>query len=231
MQTHAEIADWLVRLYAGPEAFPNAFDFYEAGKGDSGVCWALLKFADEYVFLLRGSKTVEDWFRDLVALATPWEHNDFGAVHPGFLLGMEAAVDEMLSRWDHKTPMTIAGHSLGAGRAAIAVAMLLCQGVPAGLMRRVVFGEPKPGMCTLGEFIAGVPATSYRNGAGIHHDLVTDVPLTIRPLEDYVHPTPLTLVEAAPEGWNPLDDLDVFGMHHMGLYAAGVRKLLDKTAA
>jgi hypothetical protein len=224
MITHVQIAELLVTLYAA-DAETHPFDFFEPGNGDSGICWALTKSADEYVFLLRGSKTLEDWFRDLIALTTPFEHNDFGPVHPGFLLGMDAAVDEMLGMWDHKTPITIAGHSLGAGRAALAVAILLCHGVPAGLMRRVVFGEPKPGLCQLAEFIAAVPGTSYRNGTNYHHDYITDVPPTIYPLEAYLHPNPLTMVEAPPDSITA-KLLDVFGFHHMPLYLAGVKKLL-----
>lgn len=227
MLTDVQIAELLVDLYHGPEG-PNfsKFAFFESGNGDSGICWALVKCPDELVFALRGSKTFEDWIRDLVALATPFQHNDFGAVHPGFLIGMREAVDEMLAFWDRKTPITITGHSLGAGRAAIATAMFLNSGVPAGMMRRIVFGEPKPGMCELAEFISGVTARSYRNGAGFHHDLVTDVPLTLPPLEGYVHPTPLTLIEQPPASMTA-QLLDFFGFHHMPLYVEGVKKLLS----
>lgn len=220
MITDARIADLLVKLYQGPEGF----DFYEAGNGDSGICWALSKFEDEYVYQLRGSKTLEDWLRDLVALATPFEHNAFGPVHPGFLIGMADAVDEMLTRWDRKSLITVTGHSLGAGRAAIAVAMFLERGVPRWLLRRVVFGEPKPGLCTLAEFIANVPGRSYRNGTQAHHDLITDLPLTIRPFEDYVHPTPLVMVNEPPQSESEAL-LDVFGFHHIPLYAAALAKL------
>jgi hypothetical protein len=69
----AQIANRLVNPYAGPDGFA----FYEPGTGDSGICWALQKFPDEYVFILRGSKTLEDWLRDLVAVPT-FEHSLFG---------------------------------------------------------------------------------------------------------------------------------------------------------
>lgn len=224
MISDAQIADLLVQLYAGPEGF----DFYEPGNGDSGICWALSKFPDEYVFLLRGSKTFEDWYRDLIALATPFEHNVFGPVHQGFLLGMREAVDEMEAQMPFGSAMpktiTIAGHSLGAGRAAIAVAYMLQDGVTPSLLRRVVFGEPKPGLPQLAKFISGVPGRSYRNGTNFHHDYITDVPATIKPLQMYMHPTPLIFVNEPPA--DEVEELlDVFAFHHLELYAAALRKL------
>lgn len=216
----AQIANLLVQLYKGP----TGFDFYEPGNGDSGICWALTKLPNEYIFQLRGSATFEDWFRDLVALATPFQHNVFGPVHQGFLIGMVDAVDEMLSHWDNKTPITLTGHSLGAGRAAIAVAQMMVRGVPPHLLRRIVFGEPKPGLPQLAQFISPVSGRSYRNGTGFHHDTITDLPATIRPLQNYVHPTPLIFVSEPPK--NEIEALlDIFGFHHMPLYAAGVAKL------
>lgn len=229
MLTDTAIADLLVLLYSPDAPTHPIFHFYEPGNGDGGICWALVKLDDEYVFLLRGSKTLEDWLRDLIALPRPFEHNLYGAVHQGFKIGMREAADEMIEHWDGKTPLTICGHSLGAGRAAIAVAEMIVAGVSPSLMRRVVFGEPKPGMSQLAEFIAAVPARSYRNGMGFHHDLVTDVPFTTPSLA-YVHPTPLTLVEQAPDSLTA-QLLDVFGFHHMPLYAAAVRALEAKKAA
>ncbi len=220
MISHSTIASWLVSLYQDG----SGCDFYDPGKGDHGICWGLTKTPEEYVYKLRGSKSLEDWLRDLVALATPFEHNLFGPVHPGFLIGMDCAVDEMIEQWDGKTPITIAGHSLGAGRASIAVAMFLARKVPASLMRRVVFGEPKPGMPQLAKYISAVPGTSYRNGTGFHHDIVTDVPLTLPPVENYVRAAPLTMVSNPPT--NILaENFDVFAFHHMPLYAAALAKL------
>jgi hypothetical protein len=226
MITDSQIAQSLVSLYAGSDGF----DYYQSGRGDSGICWGLRNHdeagvpLDEYEYYLRGSRTLEDWLRDLIALATPFEHNEFGPVHPGFLLGMADACTEMLSIWDRKTPIVIAGHSLGAGRAAIATAIFLQRGVPANLMRRVVFGEPKPGLPPLAQFIAAVTARSYRNGTTFHHDAVTDFPLTLPPFENYVHPCQMTFVDQPPESLAE-QYLNVFGFHHMPLYAAALAKL------
>jgi hypothetical protein len=115
-------------------------------------------------------------------------------------------------------PVIIAGHSLGAARAAILTALMVKDGViPAA---RVVFGEPKPGLIDLAELIKGVPARSYRNGDTLHHDLVTDVPLSLPPLE-YMHPTPIVPVCAEPTG-DLFDRFGAFAWHHIGLYVTAV---------
>lgn len=217
MTSDASIADWLVKLYLGPAAAP--WDVYESGSGDSGICWALLKSPDEYLFLLRGSRTFEDWLRDFIALATPWNHPVFGECHPGFVIGMDAACDQMYSEWDKKTPIVFAGHSLGAGRSSIAVAEFLQRKVPASLMHCVLFGEPKPGMQSLADYIKDVPRVSYQNHFESRSDVVTRIPLTL-PGEWYVHPHPLTPVSIGQD-----QGLSSSALHNMNLYAQAVSGL------
>jgi hypothetical protein len=112
-------------------------------------------------------------------------------------------------------PIVITGHSLGAARAALLTGIMIEAGLPPA--RRVAFGEPKAGYRALAEFIAPVPAVSYRNGNTEAHDLITDMPGV--PWLPYVHPVPLTYVNAAP----PVDDpTGAFAWHHMGLYVAAL---------
>ncbi len=213
MLTDKEIASWLVRLYNGG----GQFDFYEEGAGDSGICFGVLLRPDESVVLFRGSKSLKDWWRDFMAVTSPYAHKVYGPVHPGFATGMDRATFEISTKIDPAKPITIGGHSLGAGRAAIYTAMLL-ENYPhdASMLRRVVFGEPKPGFQQLADYIKDVPAVSYRNGDSHFHDLVTSVPATFPP-EEYVHPVPLTEVCAPPTG-NLMDKLSVFAWHHCPLY-------------
>jgi hypothetical protein len=216
MISDTEIAQLLVNLYSGPAGF----DFYESGAGDSGICWALKCTPEADVVLLRGSKTLQDWFRDLIALASPWHHPVFGPVHPGFSIGMDRACDEIMSHLRELVPVIICGHSLGAGRAAILTALMIERGeLP---LARVAFGEPKPGFQQLADYIAKVPGRSYRNGAGVHHDMVTDVPFKIPP-ELYERPTPLIDVSEPPASVLAIE-FDPFAFHHMPLYAAALAK-------
>jgi hypothetical protein len=220
MITDAAIAELLVELYrATPlsDMQESTFDYFEPGNGPSGICWAVKRVDGVDVILLRGSVTFWDWFKDFLALATPFEHETLGPIHQGFGLGMDRAWASIAQRT--KAPRIVAGHSLGAGRAAILTGLMVESGMPP--LRRVVFGEPKPGFKRLSEFIAGVPAASYRNGDGHAHDLVTDVPITFL-LEEYEHPTPLIEVLAAPAADAPNG---VFKWHNMGLYAAALKGL------
>jgi lipase (class 3) len=216
-----EIAQLLQQLYSGS----TGFDHYEPGSGGSGICWALKKTSDTDIILLRGSTTFQDWARDLIALAAPFSHSVFGPVHPGFEIGMERAWENISGYVDPRPgrrPWIVAGHSLGAGRAAILTALAVeCAQAPAA---RVVFGEPKPGFKRLAEYIAHVPARSYRNTGEVSgrsgHDLITDVPLSFPP-EEYVHDSSLIDVSAPPaagDNWGP------FAYHHMELYVSALGK-------
>jgi hypothetical protein len=213
MITHAAIAGLLVDLYAGAPVFDNL----APGIGPSGICWASKRVENVDVILLRGSVTFWDWFKDFLALATPFGHETLGPIHQGFGLGMDRAWRDISDAT--KGPYIVAGHSLGAGRAAILTGIMLESGITP--LKRVVFGEPKPGFARLKEYIAGVPGFSYRNGDTHAHDLVTDVPITFL-LEEYEHPTPLIEVLATPAADAPNG---VFKWHSMGLYATALKGL------
>ena len=90
------------------------------------------------------------------------------------------------------------------------------------LIRRVVFGEPKPGGAGLASALAGVEGSSYCNrGGALQHDRVTDVPFSIPLLKlDLAHVTPLKFVCGRPES---ADSWGLFAWHHMPLYYAGAQ--------
>jgi hypothetical protein len=215
--TDLQIANSLVDLYAGTL---TSFDFVEPGKGDSGICWSS-KRSDgvDYIFL-RGSVTLADWFKDLIALAAPWTHDTLGPVHPGFLLGMDRCWAEI--KFKTAGPWVVSGHSLGAGRAAILTGLMLEDGISP--LARVTFGEPKPGFAQLAKFISKVPTRSYRNGHNRDHDLVTSVPISFPP-EEYAHAETLIDVSAIPS----LEETILHGplrYHSMKLYVQALAGLV-----
>lgn len=220
MITDHRAAELCVALYGLPLPLsaPVAFDVVDMGD-DDGICWALAREADTDVIVLRGSMTGGDWLRD--TMAAPYPDRDLGRVHHGFYLGLQNAWDDMKMVLRPGAPVAITGHSLGAARTAILAGKMINDGrVPAA---RIVFGEPKPGFAQLADFIKGVPCRSYRNGSGDNHDIVTDLPLTIPAFHlNYVHPTPLTFLDCAPD---PNDQSGMFVYHHMALYLAGVSAL------
>lgn len=218
MISDAEIASLCAGIYAYPGAPAIAWDHLDPGDDGDGVCWALKRVAGSAVVVLRGSVTKLDWFRDFQAIADPFHHDDLGPVHPGFLSGMRTVERQLRSLTNAEEPIIIAGHSLGAARAAILTGLMVIDGrIPAA---RVVFGEPKPGFLQLAKLIEGVPGRSYRNGCGLHHDLVTDVPFSFPP-EQFVHPTKVIPVCAMP-GPDIFARWGVFAFHHMPLYQAAV---------
>jgi hypothetical protein len=215
-------------IYAAPGGLSIKWDYLDPGD-DDGICWGLLRmlFPDASpivgassplrmhdVVCFRGSATFTDWFRDLIALANPFVHDRLGPVHPGFLLGMEHAWKDI--RPLLKNPLVVTGHSLGAGRAAILCGLAIADGVVP--VKRVCFGEPKPGFRELATLLEETPGVSYRNGGGFAHDLVTDVPFSFPP-EEYIHPTPLTYITNPPV---PGHEWGIFAWHSMALYRGGV---------
>jgi hypothetical protein len=218
LPSDAGVAALCNAIYAYP-GFPRiGFDHLEAPDQDDGVCWGLKKLGDIDCLVLRGSVTPQDWLRDFAALANPFAHIALGPVHPGFLAGMEAAWAAMKPRLGRK--VIVAGHSLGAGRAAILTGLMVLDG--RAPLTRLTFGEPRPGFPQLAKLIDRVPARSYRNGNGVAYDLITDVPIAIG-IEDYVHPCHLSDVCEEP-GPNWTRRWGVFAWHAMPLYLAALER-------
>src|SRR5690242_1459789 len=104
MPSDAAIVALCAEIYQ-PTA-PGAFGYYDAGT-DDGICWAIKRLEGFDVVVLRGSVTLQDWLRDVQALAVS---SRIGQVHSGFYAGMEhmwADLKPMLEQ-----PAIVTGHSL-----------------------------------------------------------------------------------------------------------------------
>lgn len=202
-------------IYGRPAVDAAPIDFWHVDDGDDdGVYWALAREGDVDVVVLRGSVTIQDWLRDVMAVPSPYSSRRMGPVHPGFYLGLTNAWNDMQPILRPGAPIAITGHSLGAGRAFILAAIMVDEGIvaPASI---VTFGSPKPGFAPLGELLSNIPARSYRN----KHDAVTTLPFAFPPL-DYVHPVvPIDVVESPLPG----DSWGMFAFHHMELYLAALK--------
>jgi hypothetical protein len=214
MLTDYQIAMACCDIYNGP--LSRQWDIYDLGTTD-GICWGAFRVDGITYIILRGSVTAQDWLRDATAIANPFTHDALGACHPGFYIGMHELWAEIKTKT--QGPWVIAGHSLGAGRACILSGVMIVDGhVP---LKRTCFGEPLPAFSKLAKVLSAIPEqNSYRNGDAVHHDPVTDVPLSIPP-EEYVHPVPLKLVTAMPTD----NSMGVFSWHHCPLYAEALSKL------
>lgn len=94
------------------------------------------------------------------------------------------------------------------------------------ILRRVVFGEPKPGMAALAKLLGGLDeSVSYCNRTGpLEHDRITDYPFTVPMLLlNYQHPTPLVFTSAEPP---PNDAYGIFAWHHAYLYESGLAAMV-----
>jgi hypothetical protein len=163
----------------------------------------------------RGSTTLMDWIEDLRAL--PEYDPGLGAVHSGFLRGVDSVVAEL----DKVSPCPtyVIGHSLGGGHAAIRAAGLILRArVPAKI---TLWGCPRPGFQRLADILARKRVTSYRN----RDDVVTKVPLNIAPNLLYVDAAPFVQVDVAPVSdlWGVLRD------HHFALYETAMSALFPPT--
>jgi lipase (class 3) len=211
MITERDIAELCLAIYPGQP--PVQWDHIE--EPPDGILFGLKDLGAATAAIFRGTVTLGDWLRDGEALADPLEHDGLGPVHPGFFAGLTDLWAQLKPTLTKK-PCIIAGHSLGAARASLFTGLMVLDKCPP--VRRLCFGEPRPGFPQAGNIIATVRARSFCNGNGRAHDLVTDVPFTSW-IEDYVHPTPLIPVCAPPTEADVQRDL-MYAWHTMALYAA-----------
>lgn len=114
----------------------------------------------------------------------------------------------------------IAGHSLGAARAALYAFSRIKRGLPVDGV--FLFGCPRPGDAVIRDTLAGVPVRSVKNG----DDPITDVPLDVELLDlEYLNVRPF---EHVSEPYTPnLQDWGPFNAHHIELYQEGCKALPD----
>jgi hypothetical protein len=215
--TDIDLVNLAANIYSATVLTDN-WDHIDLG-GDDGICWAVKKYDGYDVVVFRGSITAHDWLDDILVLPIGIigpQRTAMGTVHFGFYAGMEKIYQEAKPLLTQDVYVT--GHSLGAARAAIFAGLMKLDNNPP--KARIVFGEPKPGLIDFGKYLADVPARSYRNGNDKHHDVITDVPLLLPPLQ-FVHPTPIVVVNAEPDA-SMFIQLGLFAYHHIDLYVKAV---------
>jgi hypothetical protein len=213
MTSERDIANMCLNIYPGGAPPAGGWDLIEIPP--TGIAFGLKDFGDTVAVIFRGSTTIDDFVRDAEAVADPFEHAGLGPVHPGFFAGLPELWARLKPRLNNRKCI-VAGHSLGAARASLFTGLMILDKQPP--VRRLCFGEPRPGFPKSAQIIATVRGRSYFNSNGRAHDLVPDVPFTTF-IEDYVHPTPLVPVTAPPTDADVLEYL-IFAWHPMRLYAS-----------
>lgn len=114
----------------------------------------------------------------------------------------------------------IAGHSLGAARAALYAFSRLKRGLPVDGV--FLFGCPRPGDSAIRDALATIPVRSVKNSG----DPVTDVPLDVELLDlEYLD---VRQFEQVNQPYTPnLEDWGPFNPHHIELYQEGCKTLPD----
>lgn len=211
MITDQGIAALCEASYAQPGGLLTSWDTWEDGAANNGVVYGIKVVDGIDAVIFRGSTTFLDWRRDLDTWATsPVEHPALGPLHSGFYEGMEETWRKIRARGSAQ--LILGGHSLGAARANILAGLARLDGVP--VLRKVLFGEPKSGFPRLAGVTSAIPGATYRNGNGIFHDAVTDVPYYL-PLLPYSHDRELTRVKADPP---EAHEWGFFTWHSISLY-------------
>lgn len=159
----------IARLCQSIEDNPQGFDFLDDGSR-TGIFYGVKRYPDIDLIVFRGSITTEDWMLDTQAemISLP----AVGLVHAGFSRNLTQIPQLSCLR-----PSIVAGHSLGAARAAIFSGMQLIKPI-----KIVLFGCPRPGAQQLADTLKGVPIWSYKN----REDPITDLPFPLPDLP-YVH--------------------------------------------
>ena len=102
------------------------------------------------------------------------------------------------------------------------------------IIRRIVFGEPKPGESQFAAILKGLDeSVSYCNRVGpLQHDRITDLPFPVPELSlNFQQPTPLSFVFSQPRRD---DEWGIFACHHMELYmqaSASLSNIIHRACA
>jgi predicted lipase len=108
-------------------------------------------------------------------------HQGFQEAYSSVASGVVNAVKRQLSTHSGYT-LTVAGHSLGAGIAAIATSSLISQGLP--VTSTYTFGEPRNGDAAWAKYIEGQISNSNYYRVTHANDGVPQIPPTIL---NYIH--------------------------------------------
>lgn len=179
----------------------------------AGITCGIKTIGKTKVFSFAGSENLIDFVRD--AFVVPEYHQHLGTVAKGFLIGVDAIYESLLSYFHTAKYIAITGHSLGCSHGIIIAGMCIDAGIK--IQSLDLFAPPKTSDYYLLSIITKqIPCVrAFRNGI----DPVPEIPLgSIWGQYPLIH-----LNESPDEPWQ----LDPVQWHKIWLYARGVEKLYD----
>lgn len=200
----------LVQIIADSYDYQVRWDHLWNGSNDADIWFGIKIVGDETVGVFRGSRTQEDWYRDLLALPTVKHHPQLGPVHEGFDEGLDELFKQAVPYLGN-SPI-ICGHSLGGARSWLFAGRLIVEGIiPKGI---IVCGSPRPGCEQLRSIVGGITGVSFKN----RFDPVTLVPIWL-PTFPAVQMKDFTMLDEVPM------EYDILADHHIQYYVKGAKRL------
>jgi len=190
---------------------PHAFD--QVLKID-GVTVGVKNLGDVTIFSFAGSEKPLDFLRD--SFVIPEYHPGVGVVAAGFMIGMRAVFESLLSYLLEAKAIAITGHSLGCSHGIILAGM--CFQNDFDVQSLDLFAPPKTSYSYLLDLIIDrVPTVrAFHNGI----DPVPEIPLGV----DWAQYDLIHLHEEPQPPWH----LDPVRGHMIDLYKRGIEKLNDE---
>ena len=176
------------------------------------------------IYAIEGTHDPQGWLFDFMALPVEEHstvlHPDIGCVHGGIFAVLMSVWTQMLAaiQDDVKNGLKIAitGHSLGAGCAVLAVALLVALDIHP--VQSSFFAPPRVGFKTMHQLVDLVSTSAYRNG----NDPVPEVP---------IRAVPLWLYEQRPLLCGGVSVRPPWEAHHIELYVELEAAINAKAAA
>lgn len=165
MITDLKLAQACLDAYSLPSSLPIP---------STGTCVRVVVSDTDIIVAFRGSKTLQDWFRDFCcAPVHVCEHPQLGLCHEGFLNAVDS-VYGVISGAIGTHNLYVTGHSLGGALAVGFGALYACAGRPIAAI--VTCGAPRFGMQPFVDALKAVAVRQYRNGNDPVPGLPFDVP-------------------------------------------------------
>jgi hypothetical protein len=190
-------AEWQYDCYYRPEKFDKKLSI-------SGVDGLLKDTPDEFLVVMPGSRTKQDWWRDAESLL-PIEHPVLGTIPYGFSLGADDFNNALHPYLPQIKPIRFILHSLSCPRGIYQAGLLLHDGFPG--WRLAITGFEPPRSCTqktidLLEPIKDFTLTRNTDPEG-DSDIVLELPSWAS------HPRALMQIGSEPIAGNLVPDKDI----------------------
>lgn len=196
---------------------PSSFGSFKNILHNGDTLCAIAVIDNQCFVVNQGTIDLAGWQADFTI--EPIKHQILGQLHRGFYDNLHFLAKKILKLIPQDMRVICAGHSKGAGEAAILSALLKLSGV--NVVRNYLFACPNPGFKELSIWLqANIPGTSYRNKCCLVGDPVPEVPLN-----PYWPPYEHTIITNYPKTWKMIFPTE---WHNAKLYYEAINRIANK---